>query len=250
MQITVIGGTGLVGSSLVRQLEQAGHGVVAAARSTGVDIVTGTGLEKALEGADAIVDVSNPGYGDPAAMLRFFRASTARLLIAAHRAGVRHHVLFSAIGAGRVNGGYYVAKQMQEALVAASNIPFTIVRSAPLFEYIYAVVEAGRTAEAVRVPPVRIEPIGTEDAAAVLARITPRAPANAVVEIAGPNRYQLPDLAQQILTANEDYRPVVTDGDGDFFGAHITGDPLTGRDALRPGSAELDLWIDRALVPA
>lgn len=250
MKIVVIGGTGRVGAKLVRALGAAGHQPVAAARSTGVDIATGAGLAAALEGADAIVDVSNPGYGDPAAMLRFFRAATGNLLLAGRRAKVRHHILFSAIGAGRVNDGYYLAKSMQEALVAASDMPFSIVRSAPLFEYIYDVIDAGRAAEAVRVPPVRVQPIAVEDAAGVLARVALRAPANGVVEIAGPNAYQLPALAQQILTANEDYRPVLIDGDASFFGARLAGDPLAGGPAPRLDTADFDGWLQRALVPA
>lgn len=250
MKIVVVGGTGLIGARLVHQLGAAGHDAVAAARSTGVDIATGAGLERVLEGAGAVVDVSNPGYGDPAAMLRFFRASAGNLLQAEWRAGVRHHVLFSAIGAGRVSDGYYLAKNMQEALVAASGIPFTVVRSAPLFEYIYDIVDAGREAEAVRVPPVRIQPIGADEAAGVLAQLALRAPANAVVEIAGPNAYQLPELAQQILTANEDYRPVVIDRDARFFGALVTGASLTADEAPRPDSTRFDEWLRRALVPA
>jgi len=250
MRITVIGGTGLIGARLVRQLRQAGHEAVVAARSTGVDIETGAGLDRALEGADAVVDVSNPGYGEPAAMLRFFRTAGVNLLMAARRARARHHILFSAIGAGRVNGGYYVAKDMQETLVVAADIPFTIVRSAPLFEYIYDVVDAGREDDAVRVPPVRIRPIAADDAAGVLARVSLGTPVNAIVEIAGPNAYQLPGLAQQILTANEDYRPVVIDGDTNFFGAHVSGDPLAGGKVPRPDAADFDTWLQRALVPA
>jgi uncharacterized protein YbjT (DUF2867 family) len=250
MKIVVVGGTGLIGAKLVRHLGAAGHDAVAAARSTGVDIVTGSGLARVLDGADAVVDVSSPGYGDPAAMLRFFRTATGNLLLSEHRAKIGHHVLFSAVGAGRVKDGYYLAKDMQEALVAASDIPFTIVRSAPLFEYIYDVVDAGREAEAVRIPPVRVQPIDADDAVDVLARVALAAPANAVVEIAGPNAYQLPDLAQQILTANEDYRPVVIDGDASFFGAHITGDPLHGGKIPQLDTSDFDAWLQRALVPA
>jgi uncharacterized protein YbjT (DUF2867 family) len=250
MRIAVIGGTGLIGARLVRQLRQAGHEAVVAARATGVDTVTGAGLDRALDGADAVVDVSNPGYADPAEMLRFFRASSRNLVAAERKAGIRHHVLFSAIGTGRVNGGYYVAKDMQEALIAASDIPFTILRSAPLFEYIYDVVDAGREAEAVRVPPVRIRPIGADDAAGVLARVALGEPANAIVEVAGPNTYALPELAQRILTANEDYRPVLIDGDASFFGAHIAGEALAGGDAARPDLTDFEAWLRRALVPA
>ncbi len=250
MRITVVGGTGRVGSTLVQQLREMEHEIVVAARSTGVDILTGAGLDRALDGADAVIDVSNPGYGDPGVMLRFFTVATDNLLLKAHQAGIRHHVLFSAIGSNRVNGGYYLAKQMQEALVAASDVPFTIVRSAPLFEYIFDVVDAGRAAEVVRVPPLLVQPITAEDAARVLARVVLGVPTDAIVEIAGPNAYQLPEFAQQILTANEDYRPVVIDSEAAFFGARITGAPLKGGAVPDPDTAGFDGWLQRALVPA
>ncbi len=170
MKIVVIGGTGLVGEKLVRQLGQAGYETVVAARSTGVDTVTGTGLAEAIAGADVVVDVSNPGYADPEAMLRFFETSGANLFAAERRAGTRHHIAFSTIGTGRIDTGYYRAKDAQEDLVVASGIPFTIVRSTPLFEYIYAIIDAESDKREVRVPPVRMRPIAADDVARVLRR--------------------------------------------------------------------------------
>ncbi|NYT41455.1 NAD(P)H-binding protein [Sphingomonas sp. R-74633] len=261
MRIVVVGGTGRVGAKLVRQLEAAGHDIVAAARSTGVDIVTGAGLDRALEGAEVVIDVSNPGYADPDAMLRFFEAAGATLLAAERVAGIAHHVTFSAIGAERIgaendppchirdgdlvmpasiremhddasarharrSAGYYRAKNAQEALVTGAGIPFTIVRSTPLFEYIHDILYAGRTRDEVRVPPVRVQPIAADDAARVLMEVALRDPANAVVELAGPNIYALPDLATQMLTGDEDYRPVVVDADALFFGARLGAEAL------------------------
>lgn len=250
MKVVVIGGTGLVGSKLVEQLDRAGHAAIAAARSTGVDAITGAGLDAVLDGADAMVDASNPGYADPAEMLRFFERSSRMLLAAEDRAKVPHHIVFSAIGTGRVTGGYYRAKDVQEALVARSGIPFTIVRSAPLFEYIYDAFDADRAAEVVRVPPVRVQPIAADDAAGELLRVVERPPANAVVEVAGPNIYQLPSLAQQILTAKDDYRPVVTDRDATFFGARMIDEALIGGAADQLNSTSFKDWLRRSLAPA
>ncbi len=267
MRITVVGGTGLVGAKLVRRLVAAGHDVVVAARSTGVDIVSGAGLARALDGAETVIDVSSPGYGDPAAMFAFFEAAGATLLAAERAAGIAHHITFSAIGAETIGeksdaprhigaghlvmaasttemqdddqsdegarGGYYRAKHVQEALVTGSGIPFTIVRSAPLFEYIHDILYAGRTEDAVRVPPVRVQPIAADDAAALLAQVALRDPANAVVEVAGPNIYALPDLATQMLTGDEDYRPVLVDAEARFFGARIADAALVSHAAAR-----------------
>lgn len=237
MRIVVVGGTGLVGSRLVRRLGAAGHAVVVAARSTGVDIATGAGLAEALAGAEVVVDVSNPGYADPGAMLRFFQLSGARLLASEREAQVRHHVIFSAIGSDRVGSGYFLAKSAQEALVAASGIPFTIVRSAPLFETILKIIGTGRDQDVVRVPPLRVQPIAADDAATVLTRAALRTPEDAVVEVAGPDGYLLEALAEQVLTANEDYRPVLVDPQASFFGARFDD---TG----------LDDWLRRSIALA
>lgn len=250
MRIVVVGGTGLVGAKLVRQLEAEGHEAVVAARSAGVDIVTGMGLDRALTGAQAVIDVSNPGYADPAAVLRFFEAAGATLLAAERAAGIAHHVTFSAIGAERIGSGYYRAKKAQEALVAASDIPFTIVRSTPLFEYIDAIIDAGRSEEAVRVPPISVQPIAADDAARELMRIALRDPANAIVEVSGPNIYALPDLAEQILTAAEDYRPVLVDSAAPFFGARLGVDAVVAGAAARSGDTGFEHWLRRALAPA
>ena len=250
MRIVVVGGTGLVGTRVVRQLKAADHEVVVAARSTGIDIVTGAGLDRALEGAEVVIDVSNPGYADPADMLRFFEAAGATLLAAEQTAGIAHHITFSAIGAERIGSGYYRGKHAQEALVAASGIPFTIVRSTPLFEYIDAILNAGRTEDEVRVPPLSVQPIATDDAARVLAQVALRHPANAIVEVSGPNIYARPDLAQQILTAAEDLRPVLIDVAAPFFGARPGVDALVTGAAVRSGDTGFEHWLQRALVPA
>lgn len=250
MRIVVVGGTGLVGAVVVRQLEAKGHDVVVAARSTGIDIVTGAGLDRALEGAAIVIDVSSPGYADPADMLRFFQTAGATLLAAGRAAGIAHHVIFSAIGAERIGSGYYRGKHAQEALVAASGIPFTIVRSTPLFEYIDAILDAGRTEGEVRVPPLNVQPIATDDAARVLMQVALRDPANAIVEISGPNIYALPDLAQQILTAAEDYRPVLVDVAAPFFGARPGVNALVKGAAMHPGDTGFEHWLRRALAPA
>lgn len=250
MRLTVVGGTGLVGVQLVRQLEAAGHQVVVAARSTGVDIVTGAGLDRALDGAEAVIDVSNPGYADAADMLRFFERAGATLLAAEQSAGTRHHITFSAIGAERIGDGYYRAKHAQERLIAGSGIPFTIVRSTPLFEYIHDVIDAGRSEAEVGVPPIRVQPIATDDVARVLMQVALREPVNAVLEVAGPNSYALPGLVEQILTAGEDYRPVLTDAGARFFGARLGEEKLVSDAAIRPDDASLDGWLRSALAPA
>jgi uncharacterized protein YbjT (DUF2867 family) len=250
MRIVILGGTGLVGAKLVRLLSDAGHETIVAARSTGVDTVTGEGLIAALDGADAVVDASNPGYAESEAMLRFFQASGANLFAAEHTTRIAHHVVFSAIGAGHIDDGFYRAKEAQERLVALSGIPFTIVRATPLFEYLYAIVSDEREPERVRVPPVRMRPIAAEDVARVLARVAIAGPAGGVVEVAGPETFALSVLAEEVLAANEDPRRVVVDSAATFFGAHVDDRPLTGGEVPADGAIGFEDWLRQSLVPA
>ena len=242
MKITILGGTGLVGRRLATRLRDEGHEVVAAARSTGVDLVSGEGLADALAGAEVVVDTSNPGYADAAAMERFFAASGAKLGTAARDAGVRHLLALSAVGAAEIDDGYYRAKQLQEARLRDAGLPFTIVRSTPFYEFIYKIVDAGGEGDTVRLPPVHMQPIGADDLATALARITLGVPANGIVEIAGPDRHFLPDLALTILTANEDPRSIAVDPDALYFGARFDGEPLTG-DHPRFAHTSFEDWL-------
>lgn len=242
MKIAILGGTGLIGRRLAAQLRRDGHEVRVAARSTGVDLISGKGLAEALAGAEVVVDTSNPGYADAAAMERFFTASAANLGAAAREASVRHLVALSAIGAAAIDGGYYRAKQLQEARLRDAGLPFTIVRSAPFYEFIYKIVDAGGAGDTIRLPPVHMQPIGADDVAAALARIALGKPANGIVEIAGPDRHRLSDLAVTILTANEDMRSIVVDPEALYFGARFDGEPLTGEHP-RFAHTSFEAWL-------
>lgn len=243
MKITVIGGTGLVGRQLVERLRKQGHEVVAAARSTGVNVVTGEGLVEAMEGARIVVDASNSGYARADDMTQFFAAAGRRLLRAEREAGVSHHVALSAIGANRLNGGYFVAKKLQEELVRQSGLAFTIVRSTPFFEFIYKIVDAGGEGDTIRIPPVQMQPVASADVAAALLDIALDSPAGGVVEVIGPERRSLPDLALEILTANEDPRRIVVDPEALYFGARFEDEPLVGGERPRMAPVDFESWL-------
>lgn len=242
MNITIAGGTGLIGRRMAALLRRENHEVVVAARSTGVDLVTGKGLAEAVAGADIVIDASNAGYAGIADMERFFSASSANLLAAARDAGVGHFAALSAVGADTLAGGYYRAKRLQEQLIAAAGIPYTILRSTPFFEFVYKIVDAGGEGAFVRIPPVHMQPVAADDVAAALARVALGQAANRAIEIAGPRRYDLSDLALAILTANEDPRYIVIDHDALYFGAHFDGEPLTGIEPV-PGAIHFEDWL-------
>src|SRR4029450_12052384 len=123
MKILVIGGTGLIGSKLVRKLREQGHQAVPASPDSGVNTLTGGGLAQALNGAAVVVDVSNSPSFEDTAVLKFFETSTSNLLSAEKGAGVGHHVALSVVGTDRlVESGYFRAKIAQEKLIKGSPI--------------------------------------------------------------------------------------------------------------------------------
>lgn len=250
MRVAVIGGTGLIGAKLVEYLEGRGHHPIVAARSTGVDLTTGKGLREVLEGAEAVVDVSNSGYGDARGMEAFFELAGAHLMEAERFGQIRHHVVLSAIGADHLDSGFFRAKRRQEQIVAEADIPFTIVRSAPLFEYIYGIVDTVSDGGAVRVPPVRMQPIAAEDVARALAGIVPGRAAGAVIELVGPETVRLPDLAAEILAANEDNRRVIVDPEIPYFGAPFVEEPLIGGTHPRFAPTAFEDWLRTSLAVA
>ena len=251
MKIVVIGGTGLIGRNLVSILRDQGHEPVVAARSHGIDAFTGKGLASALNNSDVVVDVSNSGYARASDMVRFFEGSGITLLAAELLANVAHHVVLSAVGTGALQHvGYFRAKHAQEELVRASGMPFTIVRSAPFFEFLYNIVDTGGSGNQIRVPPVSMEPVSAYDVAAMLAEIAVAQPENAIVEVAGPDRYLLHDLAEEILVANEDLRDLKADALAHYFGGPICGEPLVAAAAARRTHGRFEDWLRQSLVVA
>jgi uncharacterized protein YbjT (DUF2867 family) len=172
MRIAVVGATGLVGGPTVGALEHGGHAVVPVSRSTGVDLLTGAGLEHALDGVEAVVDVTNTVAADPAEVERFFEGATRNLLAAEERAGVGHHVVLSIVGLDRIRGnGHYHGKRRQEALIQGGPVPWTIQRATQFFELPAMIVGWTRSQGAATIPPLLIQPVAVQDVAAVLAEL-------------------------------------------------------------------------------
>ena len=227
MRIVVIGGTGLIGSRVVRHLTDIGHQVVAASPSTGVDAVSGLGLDRALDGAQVLIDVSNAPVLDGTAAA-FFEASTRNLLAAGKRAGVRHHVALSVVNADALAHkiDYFTAKVQQENLIAAADTPFSIVRATQFFEFVRTLTDASTEGTTVRLPHISIRPIAAADVAEALAIAAVNDPLNRSIDVAGPRVYGLDDLARTALTARGDHRSVVTDVSAGYWGAQLDDDAL------------------------
>ena len=167
MKIVVIGGTGLIGSPLVKMLQERGQEAVAASPSKGVNAVTGEGLAAALAGAYVVVDVANSPSFDDEPVTSFFEASTRNLLAAEATAGVKHHVALSVVGTDRLpSSGYFRAKLKQETLIKAGPIPYTILRATQFFEFIATISYSGGSGQVVHLPTALMQPIAAGDVSA------------------------------------------------------------------------------------
>jgi uncharacterized protein YbjT (DUF2867 family) len=244
MKIVVIGGTGLIGSKVVSNLRQNGHEVIAAAPSTGVNTITGEGLGNALADAQVVIDVANaPDFSDDAVM-SFFKTSGRNILSAAAAAGVRHHIALSVVGAdGLPDSGYLRAKLAQEALIKTSGIPYTIIRATQFFEFLGGIAQSATDGQDVRLSPAYLQPVASDDVAALVAKVATMAPANGMIELAGPERIGLDDLVRRYLAAKHDSRKVVTDIHARYFGAELNDKSLTPGDNPHIGRTSFERWL-------
>jgi uncharacterized protein YbjT (DUF2867 family) len=244
MKIVVIGGSGLIGSGLVKKLRQLGHDVVPASPRTGVNAVTGEGLAAALAGASVVVDVSNAPSWEDAAVLKFFDASTRNLLAAESAAGVRHHVALSVVGTERLlDSGYFRAKMAQENLITAGAVPYTIVRATQFFEFLGGIAQAGADGQVIRLPPALMQPIAADDVSAALVDYTLGQPLNEIVELAGPEPIAIDEAARRFLAASGDARQVVADPKATYYGIKVDDRSLTPGNGARLATTRLDDWL-------
>ena len=246
MKIVVIGGTGLIGKKVVMNLRQHGHEVVAASPSLGVNTVTGEGLAQALAGAQVVVDVANAPSWEDNAVLAFFETSGRNLLAAEAAAGIGHHVALSVVGTDRLlASGYFRAKMAQEQLIKASPIPYTIVRATQFFEFVGGIAQSATEGQTVRLPPVLMQPIASDDVAAVMADAALGEPLNGTVDLAGPEPIRQDDLVRQFLNATGDARTVITDPKALYFGIAVNDQSLTPGDHPRLGPTRFEDWLSR-----
>src|SRR5580700_1423747 len=176
MKIVVIGGTGLIGSKTVAILRQGGHEVVAASPNSGVNTITGEGVNEAVAGAQVVIDLANSPSFEDKAVLEFFETSGRNLRAAEAAASVRHHVALSIVGTDRTDNGYFRAKVAQEKLIGASGIPYTIIRSTQFMEFLGGIADSSADGNMVRLPPVMFQPIASDDVAAIVAGVATAAP--------------------------------------------------------------------------
>jgi uncharacterized protein YbjT (DUF2867 family) len=246
MKIVVIGGTGLIGSKLVTKLREHGHEAVAASPNTGVNTLTGEGLDEVLTDASVVVDVSNSPSFERAAVMEFFETSTRNLLAAEAAAGVGHHVALSVVGTERMpENGYFRAKIAQEQLIEKSSIPFSIVHATQFFEFVRGIADEATDGDQVRIAPVLFQPMAGEDVAEAIGRVAVGSPLNHRVEIAGPEQSRMDEFFRDALAAWGDPREVVTDPHAHYFGTEPGERTLVPADGAGLGRIRYRDWLDQ-----
>jgi uncharacterized protein YbjT (DUF2867 family) len=243
MKIVVLGGTGLIGSKVVRLLQEQDHDVLATSAQN-VDVLTGKGLSEALRGAQVVIDLTNSPSFEDTAVMNFFQTAARNLFPAETAAKVRHHVALSIVGADRMeNIGYMRAKVAQESAIKASGIPYTIVRSAQFFEFVGPLVDSSTSGKTVRISNVLMQPIAAEDIAAAVAKVALQPPKNGYVNVAGPDRVRQDELAREFLHARHDPRQVVTDPTLGYYGGQVPENALVPDHADLLGRIHFSDWL-------
>lgn len=242
MRIAVAGGTGVVGGHVVESGRAAGHEVVVLARSAGADVITGVGLSDALQGVDAVIDVTNTTTLSAAKAVAFFETATRNLLAAEEAAGVGHHVALSIVGIDGIDSSYYAGKLAQERAVAAGTVPFTIARAAQFHEFPGQLL-SGMSGPVAMMPKLLMRPVAAREVGAHLVRVASGAAAGRARDLVGPRDEILLDLARRQLAYDGARRLVLGVRLPGTYGKGLASGSLRGdADALQ-GEITFDEWL-------
>ena len=243
MKIVVIGGTGMIGSRVVKKLREHGHEAIAASPNSGVNSVTGQGLAEVMKRASVVVDVSNAPSWEDTAVMNFFQTATRNLLSFEAAAGVRHHVALSVVGSERMlQSGYFRAKIAQEDLIKGSSVPYSIVRATQFFEFVKGISDFSTDGNKVRLPSALIQPMAADDVAGVAMG----APENGTAEVGGPEAFHLDELVRQALAAWKDPREVVNDPHAGYYGISLSERTLLPGPEARLSQTRFKEWLTQS----
>ena len=242
-RVAVAGGTGVVGRHVVEVLRERGHQPVVISRARGVDVLTGEGLDAALAGAGAVVDVTSIPTLRRAAAVRWFGTTTGNLLAAGARAGVRHHVVLSIVGIDLVDNGYYAGKRRQEELVLTGGVPSTVLRATQFHEFTEQVMARGGVGPVRVVPRMRVQPVAAREAAAALVGVVEGGAVGRAPDLGGPEEHDLVDLARRVAAVRSGPRVVLGLPVPGAAGRAIAAGALLPREGARLGRTTFDQWL-------
>ena len=251
MKIVVIGGSGLIGTKVVAHLRQAGHQVIAASPSTGINTITGEGLAEALSDTQVVIDLANSPSWEDKAVLEFFETSGRNLLAEEIKAGVKNHVELSIVGTDLMQTiGYMRAKKAQEDLIKQSNVPYTIVRSTQFLEFLPGIANQAAQGDEVHISSVKFQPISSDDVALFVAEAALAAPVNGIIEIAGPDRSTMYEMVARYLQITNDPRKVISTGKSEYYGGEVSDTALVPAGEAKLGTVTFEKWLSYQKQPA
>lgn len=244
MRIAVVGATGRIGSLVHRSLERRHHTVVPISRAHGVDVLTGQGLDSALDAVEVVVDVTNSTATDSAATVDFFSSTTRRLLAAEASAGVNHHVVLSIAGVWGVQGNaHYEGKRAQEKCVIEGDTPYTIVPATQFHDFAEMVASWTEVDGVAQIPPLLVQPVAPYDVAEVLAHVATSGPQGRHVDVAGPAPEDLVDMARRTHAARGRVVHLAPSWHTGIFGAEMAGDVLLPSSDAHIAPTSFDAWL-------
>jgi uncharacterized protein YbjT (DUF2867 family) len=243
VKTAVAGGTGLVGRQTVEAVRRVGHDPVVLARSAGVDLTSGAGLAAALDGVDAVIDVTNTPSVNTDQMRAFFATVTGQLLAAEHHGGVRHHVVLSIVGLDRLpDHGHYAGKREQERLALSGPVPASVVRATQFFDFAAQMVNWTLRGQSAALAPLLLQPVAVTDVADVLVEVALGEPVNGICELAGPETQDLVDMARRTLAARGESPRLIPTWRG-RYGVEMAGEVLLPRPDARLAPTTFDHWL-------
>ncbi|MFB6395419.1 SDR family oxidoreductase [Polymorphospora lycopeni] len=249
MRIAVAGGTGAVGRHVVDVLRERGHEAVVLARSTGVDLVAGTGLAATLGGVRAVVDVTSVSTRSAEVAERFFRAVTTNLLTAGAAAGVRHLLVLSIVGIDRAPFGYYAGKVAQERLVANGGQPWTILRATQFHEFATQIYGQLRFGPLTLIPTMRSQPVAAREVAQRLVDLAEGEPVGRATDLGGPREEMMADLVRAYARSVGARGPVIQFPLPGAFGRAMRDGTLVAGPAAEHGTQTFAEWLARRPAP-
>lgn len=243
MRIAIAGGTGQAGAQAALSARDRGHEVVVLARSAGIDLVDGTGVNSALEDVDAVIDASGVGPADDPIE---FHSAVVRTLT---RANPPHLVVLSLVNCDRAAGHpLYAGKLAQEHATERSGIPFTIARTTQFHEFAAQVWQMGTRGPLHFSPRMRTQPVAVREVGAHLVDLAEAAPAGRAPDLGGPREESLVEMVRAFARASGAGRFVIPiNMRGGFGRAQRDGSLLPGPDALR-GAETFSEWLGRVFL--
>jgi len=209
MRIAVAGGTGTVGRHVVALARERGHHVVSLSRTEGVDLVSGRGLDEALQDVETVIDVAGIQTMSTKKAVDFFTNATQNLLAAEKKAGVKHHVVLSIVGIDHANSGLYAGKLVQEDEVRHGGIPWTLLRSTQFHEFVPMSIKAASVGPLVFVPTMLTQPVAAKEVAAALVDAAEAGPQGRIPDLGGPRAEQLKSLVAAYLAKTQHKKRIV-----------------------------------------